>query len=151
MDSLKLHEVAIAILHQDDKFLMQLRDNIPGILYPGHWGLFGGHIEPGETADQAVRRELMEEIGYVPPVLTKFCCDPATSVLDGQNISVIRHVYAGTLAVELHELVLGEGCDMALLSPEDIYRGDRYSAQADRVCPLGQPHQQLLLKFLATP
>jgi hypothetical protein len=30
-------EVAIAILYSSDRFLMQLRDNIPGIFYPGHW------------------------------------------------------------------------------------------------------------------
>jgi 8-oxo-dGTP pyrophosphatase MutT (NUDIX family) len=66
--------VAIAILHQQNKFLLQLRDDIPGIIYPGHWGLFGGHIEPGETPDVAVKRELLEEIGYSPPILSKFDC-----------------------------------------------------------------------------
>jgi len=42
-------QVAIAILHRQGQFLLQLRDNIPGIVYPGHWGLFGGHLELGET------------------------------------------------------------------------------------------------------
>ncbi|MEL6139407.1 MAG: NUDIX domain-containing protein, partial [Cyanobacteria bacterium J06628_6] len=65
-------EVAIAILHQGNHFLLQLRDDIPGIFYPGHWGFFGGHIEPGEDADQGVRRELLEEIGYAPPQLDLF-------------------------------------------------------------------------------
>ena len=48
--------VAIAILHRNGQFLLQLRDNIPGIIYPGHWGLFGGHLEPGETPAVAVER-----------------------------------------------------------------------------------------------
>lgn len=39
--------VAIAIIHQDGKYLMQLRDDLPTIAYPGVWGFFGGHIEPG--------------------------------------------------------------------------------------------------------
>ncbi len=68
--------VAIAILYQDDKFLMQLRDDIPNIVYPGHWGLFGGHLESGETPDSAVKRELLEEIGYTPPNLLEFGCYP---------------------------------------------------------------------------
>ena len=57
-------EVAIAILPCDGKFLMQLRDNIPTILYPGVWGLFGGHLEAGETPEVAVEREILEEIGF---------------------------------------------------------------------------------------
>ena len=59
--------VAIAILHQDNKFLMQLRDDIPTIWYPGYWGFFGGHIELGETPEIAVGREVMEEINYEMP------------------------------------------------------------------------------------
>ena len=132
--------VAIAILHQQNKFLLQLRDDIPGIIYPGHWGLFGGHIEPGETPDVAVKRELLEEIGYSPPILSKFDCysDP----------NVVRHVYHAPLTVELNALVLSEGWDMDLLTPEQIKQGEHYSQKADQVRPLTPPTQQILLDFL---
>src|SRR4051812_10150242 len=53
---------AALILVEDDRYLMQLRDQKPGIFYPGHWGLFGGATEPGETPEAAVRRELREEL-----------------------------------------------------------------------------------------
>lgn len=33
-------QVAIAILYRPGQFLLQLRDDIPGILYPAHWGFF---------------------------------------------------------------------------------------------------------------
>ena len=147
MGSMKRREVAIAILERRGKFLMQLRDDVPGIVYPGHWGLFGGHIEPGEDADMAVRRELLEEICYVPPGgLTKFCCEEG-------EIS-IRHVYYGVLAVEPQDLVLCEGWDLALLTPDEIRQGDRYSDRAAQVRPLALPPQRLLLQFInsqATP
>jgi len=56
--------VALAILEQDGRFLMQLRDDIPTILYPGVWGLFGGHLEAGESPEIGLKRELKEEINY---------------------------------------------------------------------------------------
>lgn len=135
------HEVAIAILYQQGRFLMQLRDNIPGILYPGHWALFGGHLEPGETSDVAVRRELQEEIGHAPEHLDFF----------GQynTEQIIRHVYHGRVTVAPDQLVLGEGWDLDWLTPAEIALGDRYSVQAQQTCPLGPPHQKMLLDFIA--
>lgn len=133
-------EVAIAILHTADRFLMQLRDNIPGIIYPGCWGFFGGHLDPGETPEAAVIRELQEEIGYRPPVISEFRC-----YSDSQ---VIRHVFYAPLTVELDQLVLGEGWDLGLLTPQEIRAGECYSEIAGQVRPLGRPHQQILLDFM---
>ncbi len=133
-------EVAIAILYREGKFLMQLRDDIPGIFYPGHWALFGGHIEPGEDSHVAVQRELLEEIGYTPSRLTWF--------KDYGDEKVLRHVYWGELEVGLDQLVLGEGADMALLNPEQIRQGSHYSLQVQQERPLGRPHQKILLDFL---
>jgi 8-oxo-dGTP pyrophosphatase MutT (NUDIX family) len=133
-------EVAIAILQSSDRFLMQLRDNIPGIIYPGCWAFFGGHIDPGETPEEAVKRELLEEISYTPPFVSEFGC-----YSDSQ---VIRHVFHAPLTVELNQLVLKEGWDMGLLTPEEIRVGERYSENAGQVRPLGRPHQQILLDFL---
>jgi 8-oxo-dGTP pyrophosphatase MutT (NUDIX family) len=132
--------VAIAILYQNHQFLMQLRDNNPKIIYPGYWAFFGGHLEPDETPEDAVVRELLEEIGYAPPRITLF-----ESVADAD---VIRHVFHAPLTVPVEQLTLNEGWDLGLFSVEDIQRGDRYSQQARQVRPLGKPHQQILLEFL---
>ncbi|MBN3873098.1 MULTISPECIES: NUDIX hydrolase [unclassified Nostoc] len=134
--------VAIAILYQKNKFLMQLRDNIPGILYPGYWALFGGHIELGETPEVAVKREILEEIGYILPPFIKFGYYP--------DERVVRHVFHAPLLMELNQLVLNEGWDMGLLTPEDIRQGNCYSQKAGEVRPLGSVHQRIMLDFFET-
>ncbi|NJP10643.1 MAG: NUDIX domain-containing protein [Leptolyngbyaceae cyanobacterium RU_5_1] len=134
--------VAIAVLHQNGQFLMQLRDDNPNIPYPGHWALFGGHLEPGETADIAIQRELLEEIGYAPPNLTLL-----TRVDDAK---AIRYVYHGALQVGLEKLVLGEGLDMALLTLENIRQGIGYSQRIQQVRPIGLGLQTILLNFAQT-
>ena len=69
MTSSRHREVACAIIIDTrGRFLLQQRDNIPGILQPGKVGLFGGHREGGETYLQCVVREIHEEMSYfVPP------------------------------------------------------------------------------------
>jgi len=66
-------EVALAMLERDGRWLMQLRDEIPNIVAPGCWGLFGGHLDPAETPEQALRRELLEEIGVSCPCHWSSC------------------------------------------------------------------------------
>jgi 8-oxo-dGTP diphosphatase len=133
-------EVAIAILPRDGKFLMQLRDNIPTILYPGLWGLFGGHIEPGETPEIAVEREIMEEIGYQISDLQKFGCY--------SDDRAIRHVFYAPLTVDIDKLVLSEGWDLGFIDSTQIEAGFAYSPIAKAERPLGMVHQQILLDFI---
>lgn len=133
-------EVALAILQQDGNFLMQLRDDFPHIVYPGHWSFFGGHLDPGETPEKALERELIEEIGYKIPHSQKIGCYA--------DEKVIRHIFYAPLTIALTELNLQEGQDLALLTPEDIQQGYAYSNKIKQSRPLGTIHQQILLDFL---
>lgn len=119
---------------------MQLRDNIPKIVYPGYWTFFGGHIEPGESPEIAVKREILEEIGYEMPSAELFeTCETSESV---------RHVFHAPLTVGLEDLVLNEGWDMDLWTIDEIKKGERYSKNAGEVRPMGIPHQKILLNFI---
>lgn len=55
-------EVAVGVLVQPDgHFLVTSRP--AGKVYAGYWEFPGGKLERGETVEQALRRELQEELG----------------------------------------------------------------------------------------
>jgi 8-oxo-dGTP pyrophosphatase MutT (NUDIX family) len=112
-------EAAVALIVFDDgRYLLQLRDQKPGIFYPGHWGLFGGAMEPGEAAEAALRRELQEELGLAAPEMqhmTDF------SFTFGRLGTVTRHFFQVVLpASALAGLRLAEGSDMRSFLPSEI-------------------------------
>ena len=53
---------AIIFENNEDEILLYLRDNKPTIPFPNHWDLFGGYVEEGETPEQALVREVKEEL-----------------------------------------------------------------------------------------
>lgn len=63
-----VREIAAAVVFdQSGRLLLQLRDDVPHILYPGKIGLFGGHREGDETFLECAVRELCEELTYYLP------------------------------------------------------------------------------------
>lgn len=55
-------EVAVGILLRADGAIL-LSTRPPGKPYAGYWEFPGGKLEAGETVEQALRRELIEELG----------------------------------------------------------------------------------------
>ena len=60
----KVVRVVGMALVKGKKVLLQLRDDKPGIWFPNHWSLIGGHVELGEQPEEAAKREFREETGY---------------------------------------------------------------------------------------
>jgi 8-oxo-dGTP diphosphatase len=59
--------------------------------YAGRWSFPGGHVEAGESLDEALCRELREELGVVP--VTYSALSPIT---DPHSGSTVYHMYAVT-------------------------------------------------------
>jgi 8-oxo-dGTP diphosphatase len=57
-------EVAVGVLTRPDGELL-LTSRPAGKVYAGYWEFPGGKLEAGETVEQALRRELQEELGIV--------------------------------------------------------------------------------------
>jgi 8-oxo-dGTP pyrophosphatase MutT (NUDIX family) len=129
------------MLQREGRWLMQLRDEIPSIVAPGCWGLFGGHLESGETPEQAVRRELMEEINWQPPVLDL--------VMVHHIHRRTAHVFRGELSVPLQRLQLLEGQDMALVSAEELLEASIWSTRLGSYRPLADGLSCLIQQVFA--
>jgi 8-oxo-dGTP diphosphatase len=59
------HEVVAALIVQENRILLGQR-SAHRMLYPDVWDLFGGHVEPGEQQQEALVRELQEELDIIP-------------------------------------------------------------------------------------
>src|SRR5438477_11890648 len=51
----------VILVDPDGRVLLQLRDDDPAIMFPGHWGITGGAGHAGESAEQTARGEVSEE------------------------------------------------------------------------------------------
>ena len=134
--------IALAMLQRDDRWLLQLRDDIDTILCPGQWGLFGGHLEPGETPEQAVQRELEEEIAWRPePPLRPWFSDASGSR--------VVHVFRGELLRPLEELKLLEGQDWTLASLSELRSETIWSERCGEFRPMVAGLTTVVQKLLA--
>jgi len=60
-----MEQIVGALIIKSNRILLGLR--APGRRnYPGVWDVFGGHVEAGESKEQALVRELQEELGITP-------------------------------------------------------------------------------------
>ncbi|MGI5121509.1 NUDIX domain-containing protein [Marinactinospora thermotolerans] len=103
MDETVWNGCVVMITNRAGEILLQHRDDIPGICWPGHWTMPGGQQEPGETWEQTALREVREETGIVPEDLRELDVTPDDPAAPRPK------VYTATWDGPESALVLGEG------------------------------------------
>jgi 8-oxo-dGTP pyrophosphatase MutT (NUDIX family) len=113
---LKLNRfVGIILVNVEAKVLLQLRSE-DDYLYPNCWTLPGGRVEEGESLEQAILREVKEELGFDLRAYDLF----KTVVENSLSETTERHIYWGNISDRIKNLKLGEGTALMYFSLEEI-------------------------------
>jgi 8-oxo-dGTP diphosphatase len=108
----------ILLFDRNNRLIIYLRDAKPDIPFPNHWDLIGGHVEEGETPEQALVRETKEEIG-VELKQWRFFRRYECSAGDAYpNIKFIYHAGIDRLAADLP---LFEGQRLIGIAPQERF------------------------------
>ena len=136
----------VILVDAQGRVLMQLRDNDPAIMFPGHWGLTGGAGLVGESPEQTARREVIEETGLTLGRIAAFRAyyfqeTPAGTRSGARKRSADYELYLfhAPCTTPAEELVCGEGRELRFFSPEDV---------AD--APIAYNHREVLDDFFGS-
>jgi 8-oxo-dGTP diphosphatase len=113
-----MKRIAAIILENDNgEFLLALRDNKPGIPFPNHWDLIGGHVEEGETPEEALVREVKEELDID---LKEYSFFKIYECLTGDAYENTKYIYSGKINIPIEEVTLLEGERPQYFTREEI-------------------------------
>lgn len=113
-----MKKIAAIILENDNgEFLLALRDNRPGIPFPNHWDLIGGHVEEGETPEEALVREVKEELNID---LKEYSFFKIYECLNGDAYENTKYIYTGKINIPIEEITLLEGERPQYFTREEI-------------------------------
>ena len=113
---------AVALITDSKRFVLIRRADMPGDPWSGNYALPGGHVKQGESAEEAVLREIMEEVSLsfsredivsvlpvhspvskpdmkvIPYVVS---CSPSIDPVPGDEVSEVRfpELYSGVECV----------------------------------------------------
>jgi 8-oxo-dGTP pyrophosphatase MutT (NUDIX family) len=109
----------IILVNPEAEALLQLRSK-DDYLYPNCWTLPGGRVEEGESFEQAILREVKEELGLDLRGHNLF----KTIVENTLDETTERHIYWGDISERIEDLKLGEGAAWEYFSLGEILRLD---------------------------
>ncbi len=117
-----------AVLVCGGQYLLQHREDRPEVAYPGWWSLFGGAREGAESAEEAIMRELREELELdIPNCRHLITC--WYEIAFENRITRKAYFVVELAATQIDRLVLHEGQGMGWFNAAEI------RAIADRIVP----------------
>lgn len=108
---MKQIEVVAAIIYKDETYFATQRGYGE---FEGMWEFPGGKIEPGESSEDALKREIQEELG-IDITIDEFLC---TTNYDYPSFHLTMHCYL--CCVESGEIVLREHKSARWLTSETL-------------------------------
>jgi len=145
---LRQMSAGVILVDREGRVLMQLRDDDPKIMFPGHWGLTGGAAQPGETPEQTARREVLEETGLnldrFEPFRAYYFSDerPANGKRRpaNGNKEYELYLYHAPCTTPAADLACGEGRALRFFAPDEIDALD-----------IAYNHRDVLAEFFVSP
>jgi 8-oxo-dGTP diphosphatase len=96
----------VLLFDRSGRLIIYLRDDKPEIPFPNYWDFIGGHVETGESPEQAMVRETQEEVGILlkewQPFRTYVCTE-------GDVYPNTKFVFWAEIGALAEELTLYEG------------------------------------------
>lgn len=133
----KLLRIALVLLEdQQGRVALQLRSDTPEIVNPNKWGLFGGHIEEGETPAAGAQSDVEEE-------LTCSFASEKLNYLEKREFGLekVSYLFHYPITLELDEAKLTEAQHYGLFSANQIESG---RIEEKEIVPY---HREFLLAF----
>jgi 8-oxo-dGTP diphosphatase len=117
-----LSEAIVSVIINADKIL--LIERAPTVLGSGYWAPVSGKVEPGESQEEAVARESMEEVGLTVRPVRKVWENITTSGTYRLHWWLADYV-GGELVLDEREAAAARWCTVEDISSLKIFEGDR--------------------------
>lgn len=102
----------IILINSQEQVLLVLRDNKPSIPFPNTWALLGGYIEAEESPNEAIHRELKEEI--------ELTLESATFFKKYQWPECEEYIFWHQKDIDINRIRLNEGQKLAYFSRKKL-------------------------------
>lgn len=125
---MKIRNVAIVIFYDEDlNIFVQERGSHSRL--GEKYGFFGGQIEEKETSIKAMKRELLEEIGFIPEKLSYWLEDSYKWEKEGKYKGwlINCHVFLSPITPKLERAEISEGKGIIKMPLDKVIKGNGFS------------------------